>query len=331
MRYYSSSPASSSSSSYASWSPASRKSSSPVHAASLVDASRHSPELLQLVDVKLTKPVIGYIVECVSETVDYAMVRSSSRRKQASRSTYVDSFTSFASTLLERAEVKTPTLLVALVYVARARPFLSIALEQWALERVFLGALICASKYTNDATLKNVHWGLCTGVFGKRDVGRIEREFLEVLDWELGVTEADLLAHHEGLVRVAAVPRRPRRLMPVLPSSSYPSPPTTPTRTLYATKPYARTVPIPISAPELSSSPQSSEASLSPRTPMEIDVVIPPRPTRPRRCPGDADVLHDLELLLSFPIPVAVPISQHHRVYGHGGHGRPFYPVHVAV
>lgn len=32
-------------------------------------------------------------------------------------------------------------------------------------------------QYCNDSTLKNVHWALCTGVFGKRDVGRIEREF----------------------------------------------------------------------------------------------------------------------------------------------------------
>ncbi|KAJ7303556.1 Hsp70 protein-domain-containing protein [Mycena albidolilacea] len=55
--------------------------------------------------------------------------------------------------------------------------------------RVFPGALIVASKYTNDSTLKNLHWALCTGVFEKRDVGRIEREFLDVLDWELGVGE----------------------------------------------------------------------------------------------------------------------------------------------
>lgn len=33
-----------------------------------------------------------------------------------------------------------------------------------------------------------------TGVFGKRDIGLVEREFLAVLDFQLGVTEADVLA-----------------------------------------------------------------------------------------------------------------------------------------
>lgn len=41
---------------------------------------------------------------------------------------------------------------------------------------------------------------MCTGVFGRRDVGRIEREMLDVLDWELSISEDDLLAHHAGLL-----------------------------------------------------------------------------------------------------------------------------------
>ena len=58
-----------------------------------------------------------------------------------------------------------------------------------------------ASKYVNDSTLKNVHWALCTDIFGKSDIGLIEREFLEVLDFQLGVKENDLLAHHAMIIR----------------------------------------------------------------------------------------------------------------------------------
>ncbi|KAJ7706839.1 hypothetical protein B0H17DRAFT_1325637 [Mycena rosella] len=207
----SSSSASSSSTFGSSSSSMSSTRSSPVHAASLVDPALHSPALLQLVDIKLTRPVIEYVVDCVSETVDYALGRTTlaPSARGRTRSPYHAKFTTFVSTVLARAEVTPPTVLTALVYVARARPHLSIALEEWALERVFLGALIAASKYTNDSTLKNVHWALCTGVFGKRDVGRIEREFLGVLDWELGVSEADLMAHHAVLLAGsgAAVPR----------------------------------------------------------------------------------------------------------------------------
>ncbi|KAF7372266.1 Alternative cyclin pcl1 [Mycena venus] len=150
--------------------------SSPVHAASLVDPARHSPALMHLIDIELSQPVIEYVVDCVSETVDHAMGRTpcSSRR----RTPTAQKFIGFVSTVLLRA-------------------------EEYALERTFLGALIVASKYTNDNTLKNVHWALCTGVFGKRDIGRIEYEFLDVLDWELGVTEEDLLAYHAGFATAA--------------------------------------------------------------------------------------------------------------------------------
>ncbi|KAJ7801033.1 hypothetical protein B0H13DRAFT_1672721 [Mycena leptocephala] len=61
------------------------------------------------------------------------------------------------------------------------------------MERVFPGALIVASKYLNDSTMKNVHWTMCNDIFGKADIGVIEREVLEVLDFELRVREHDIL------------------------------------------------------------------------------------------------------------------------------------------
>lgn len=196
-----------------------------MHKASFLDASVHSIELLELLEIKITRPVIGthsfslfivpsayniyvlrlfieYVVETVSETVAYAMgdpSTSSLRGRSAKRNPAHAAFTTFVTNVLTRAEVSTPTLLVALAYIDRAKPHLRIALTEWACERLFLGALVLASKYANDSSLKNVDWAICTGVFGKGDVGRTERELLSVLDFELGVTEGDLLAHHEGL------------------------------------------------------------------------------------------------------------------------------------
>lgn len=81
------------------------------------------------------------------ETVDYAMGRpSSSRGRSLSRRTEHLKFTKFVTDVLRKAEVKVPALLVSLVYIDRAKPHLQIALEQWACERVFLGALILANK-----------------------------------------------------------------------------------------------------------------------------------------------------------------------------------------
>ncbi|KAJ7495925.1 hypothetical protein B0H11DRAFT_2226919 [Mycena galericulata] len=168
-------------------------------------SSTSSGMISQKVAHAIPRPVIKYIVNCVSETVEYAMDHPTFSHHRGrpltplTRSRH-NAFASLVSTVLFRAKVAAPTVLVALIYVARARPHLSIALAQWALERVFLGALIVASKYTQDLTLKNVHWAMCTGVFGKRDIGRIEREFLQVLDWDLRVRTAELMTHQERLM-----------------------------------------------------------------------------------------------------------------------------------
>jgi hypothetical protein len=43
---------------------------------------------------------------------------------------------------------------------------------------------------------------MVSGTFGKRDIGRIEREFIEVLDWDLGVTEDHLLTVRDSLLHL---------------------------------------------------------------------------------------------------------------------------------
>jgi len=136
-------------------------------------------------------------------------------------------FKRFVWDVIRRASVKMPVLLITLVYITRARPHLHIETEDWACERVFLGALMTASKFTNDSTLRNIHWALATGVFGKRDVNRIEREFLEVLAWKLNFTQADVLVHHGAIVKLYSnPPKQPSNT--TLPLSSQSSPTNTP-------------------------------------------------------------------------------------------------------
>lgn len=98
---------------------------------------------------------IEYVVDCVVETVDYAMGRpsTSSRGRSTRRRPEHAKFTTFVSNVITRAEITTPTVLAALVYIDRAKPHLQIALEEWALERVFLGAIIVASKVSTPSDL----------------------------------------------------------------------------------------------------------------------------------------------------------------------------------
>ncbi|KIK68171.1 hypothetical protein GYMLUDRAFT_37011 [Collybiopsis luxurians FD-317 M1] len=272
-------------------------SSSKFHPASLVSSESHSPALLQLVSLKVSKPLIDYVVECTSETVDYAMGRSHSIATSPRRP-HLAKFTTFVTNVLTRAEVTSPTILVCLAYMDRAKPHLDIALEEWALERVFLGALILAAKYLNDSTLRNIHWALCTGVFGKRDVGRIEREFLDVLNWELSISEADILSHHSGISAVVA---------PSTPSSS---------RFHHFHHPSHLNHPLPhrnhhrTSCPELDpSSPSSSDGSTSPQTPSTSNSAPESFvPTKPKDAVVSSHPSDDYEPLQSFSIPSHLPI-----------------------
>jgi hypothetical protein len=90
-----------------------------------------------------------YVVDTVVETVDFAMARPARHppetRGMVRRPEYAP-FTTFVTNVLTRAEVSMPTLLATLVYIDRAKPHLQIALEEWAFERVFLGAVMVASK-----------------------------------------------------------------------------------------------------------------------------------------------------------------------------------------
>ncbi|KAG2103941.1 hypothetical protein BD769DRAFT_1505786 [Suillus cothurnatus] len=274
-------------------------SSSPIHKASLVDPALHSPALLELIEIKLSRPVIEYVVDCVVDTVNYAMGRpsSSSRGRSMSRHPEHTKFTTFVSNVLTRAEVTIPTLLVSLVYINRAKPHLQIALEEWACERVFLGAVMVASKFSNDSTLKNVHWALCTGVFGKRDVGRIEREFLDVLDFDLSITEDDILSHHDSLSSVALPSHDFRRLADYSPS--------------HAHSQYHR-------SHQVKSVANNSFNPVVKSHHDAMELVIPPPPP-PKKSHNPSSTL---DLLRAFPLPVPHSNSRSQPATSHKPHNR---------
>jgi hypothetical protein len=199
-----------------------------LHPASLVAASNHSTKLLQLLELQITRGLIEQLVQSTVEVVDFALglPTTSSRGRSTSRTNKYTEFTEFVSAVVERAEVSVSDILVTLIYIQRAKPYLSVQTEEWALHRVFLGGLIVASKYTNDSTLKNIHWAMVTDTFGKRDIGRIEREFIEVLDWDFAITEANLLVVRDSLLHL--LPTQHIHITPVLDDAVEVSPPSSP-------------------------------------------------------------------------------------------------------
>lgn len=171
-----------------------------IHPFSLANHDSHPESIYELLELRVDRALIATIVEESVETVDYALdLPTTSKGRPSVRANEDKGFTKFVGRVLETAEVSVTDILVTLVYLRRARAHLSVDTEEWALHRVFLGALLLAHKYTNDSTLRNISWSYATGAFGMRDIGRMEREFLDVLDYELPVSEADLLDLHETL------------------------------------------------------------------------------------------------------------------------------------
>ncbi|KAF8447653.1 hypothetical protein L210DRAFT_3526905 [Boletus edulis BED1] len=287
---------------------------SPIHHASLVDPASHSAALLELLDIKLSRPVLEYIIDCVVDTVDYAIGRpSSSRRGRAlSRRSEHAAFATFVTSVLSRAEVTIPTILVSLVYIDRAKPHLQIALEEWACERVFLGAVMVASKYLNDSTLKN---------------------FLDVINFELSVTEDDILSHHDSLSAVA------------LPSHNH--------RRHVGPHTHTRYQPANATLPDLDpSSPKSSSSGSSPAPLTPETYVDPTYGTHPKVCHENTDdsttqvapipskqsqpLASTMDLIRAFPLPVShshsrsQPSAPSHKPHHRSSH-RPYYPAMTQV
>jgi len=90
---------------------------------------------------------IATIVEEVTETVKYALgLPTTSRGRSSSRTSKEKEFTEFVEQVLEAAEVSITDILVAFIYMRRARAHLAIETEEWAHHRVFVGALVLAHK-----------------------------------------------------------------------------------------------------------------------------------------------------------------------------------------
>jgi hypothetical protein len=100
-----------------------------------------------------TRHTAEYIVDATIDVVD-ASLDKWQRGKRTSQNTR-SNFWTFVVNVINRAEVSMSVLLVTLVYIKRSEPFLKIMEEAWALERVFVGAVVVASKVGSPSSFEN--------------------------------------------------------------------------------------------------------------------------------------------------------------------------------
>ena len=132
-----------------------------------MDRDSHPDSIYELLEIDMDRALIGTrypsfllgfssltrllsiatIVEEAAETVNYALgLPTTSRGRSSSRTPENKEFTKFVGQVLDIAEVSITDILVTIVYMRRSRAHLSIETEEWALHRVFLGALVLAHK-----------------------------------------------------------------------------------------------------------------------------------------------------------------------------------------
>ncbi|KAH7878542.1 uncharacterized protein C8R40DRAFT_1066981 [Lentinula edodes] len=144
-----------------------------IHNPSVVYAAKPEPLLIHLINCEVTHEFAGSynqstnIIEIIS---DYIL------------------------TFIQRGEVTTSAALLSLLYIRRAKGAINVTTDSVDVDlRIFLGAIIVASKFLNDVVMRNWQWSACAGIFTVKSINTIEREFLDILDWNLNFTQSELL------------------------------------------------------------------------------------------------------------------------------------------
>ncbi|KAI0786482.1 hypothetical protein C8Q75DRAFT_808460 [Abortiporus biennis] len=161
-------------------------------------SSYQKPQLDCLLNLQISMDFINIVADCVVDVVRAALDRQGMYPTSSALKT--PNFVHFVASSIVRSRAPIATVLVALAYVERARQHLRCDASFLLCERVFLGAFILAHKYTNDSWMRASTWARLVNVLGASDIVRIEREYLDVLDYNLSIKEEDLLVHYDTIM-----------------------------------------------------------------------------------------------------------------------------------
>ncbi|GAA5936954.1 hypothetical protein JCM1841_003928 [Sporobolomyces salmonicolor] len=202
------------------------------HPGSLVPKYLHDPAILKL----MNSPLSDDMIECVAnKTIDAVRCRPPPDAPPTPPHTPGDGpidklvhssglppLPVFVESVVRKSKCHVPTLLCTLVFLERLKE----RLPQHARgchttrHRVFLAALIVTAKYLNDSSPQNKHWVRDAEHFSAAEVNLMERQFLDILNFDLRFDEAELTRAITPLLQPIRVHRsRPRSSNILTPTS----------------------------------------------------------------------------------------------------------------
>ncbi|KAJ3863581.1 hypothetical protein EV359DRAFT_42867 [Lentinula novae-zelandiae] len=182
-----------------------------THNPNVVYAATPEPLLIHLINCEVTHEFAGSynqstnIIEIISHVSSVYIQSHTFDIIDHACSTYshvcADWFCVFIETVIQRGEVTTSAALLSLLYIRRAKDAINVTTDSVDVDlRIFLGAIIVASKFLNDVVMRNWQWSACAGIFTVKSINTIEREFLDILDWKLNFTQSELLIECMSLI-----------------------------------------------------------------------------------------------------------------------------------
>lgn len=183
-----------------------------IHPASLSKCGIHDPALLEFIRTEVSRELIYFLSDKTNEIINSCqIVQIDKRTGQPIPSPSMESIEAelaalglptlddFVAHVIEASNVQIPTLITTVALLERLRGRLPKVAKGMACtrHRVFLATLICAAKYVNDCSPKNKHWSKYSSIFSLPEVNLMEKQLLFLLDFDLNVTETDIVQFFE--------------------------------------------------------------------------------------------------------------------------------------
>ena len=166
-------------------------------------SEEYNKALNSLMRSNVTEDMITFLCDCTNQVIKTVSTSDSKYPSPPNSPNYekcnydnLPTLSHFIKRLIKYTNVYTPTLLTAAVYLLR----LKAVLPQDATgvpsttHRIFLACLILSAKNHNDSSPLNKHWTKYTdGLFTLEDVNLMERQLLQLLNWNMVVHNDELI------------------------------------------------------------------------------------------------------------------------------------------